>query len=108
MCDPVNTFFVKQRAEIYNDKIQYSIRKQKEIQILVEIKLERNLNVSEYTCITYGNLSRNRARNIKYIIFIFNFKEVFKIISISPDVWYPVPVINVFQQKLSYYYTVAK
>jgi len=39
---------------------------------------------------------------IKYIIFIFNFKEVFKIISISPDVWHPILAINAFQHKLNF------
>jgi hypothetical protein len=95
MCDPVNTFFVKQSAEIYSEKIQFSSRQHEKIQILAVMKLKRNLNVSEY--ITYGKFSRNRTRNVKYVIFIFNFEEFFKIISISPDVWYPVMVINVFQ-----------
>jgi len=48
MYDPVNTFFVKQREEIYSDKIQFFSRQHEEIQILAEIKLKRNLNVIQY------------------------------------------------------------
>jgi hypothetical protein len=98
VCDPVYT--------IYSDRIQLSSRQHEEIQILAEMKVKRKLNVSDY--ITYGNLSHNRTRNIKYIIFIVTFKEVFKIISIFPYVWDPILLTNVFQQKLKYYFTIAK
>jgi hypothetical protein len=67
------------------------------------MKLKRKLNVSGYT--TYGNLFHNPTRNIKYIIFIVTFTEVFKIISIAPGVWDSILVTNVFQQKVMYYDT---
>ena len=67
------------------------------------MKWKRKLKVSDY--ITYGILFYNLTRNIKYIVFIDTSNVGFKIISISPDMWDPVLVTNVLQQKARYYVT---